>query len=108
MQTLCACHTCKQYADIDKFKVVWWLCGEALNYSAFTEAGWSDRTMKTELMHAYRLLRFIFMHQEPNCSIDLIYENEDLYYNILQEYEVIDFENDMGDTPWDPVWQRAL
>lgn len=82
-----------------------YLNGEAISF----EPEYFDTVdMHYELYHNYRLLRFIFLHQQNDCRIDLIQTtDEDHYWYVIKNYKEVDFTTDMNATPWARIWKRS-
>lgn len=104
IETVCACHTCKQFVDLDKMHA-YYLNGEAISF----EPEYFDTVdMQYELHYSYWLLRFIFLHQQNDCRIDLIQNtDEDHYFHVIKNYEGVDFAENMNDAPWERIWERS-
>lgn len=104
VRLICACHECKEFIDLNKVHLSY-LNGEAISF----EPEYFDTVdMHYELYHNYRLLRFIFLHQQNDCRIDLIQTtDEDHYFYVTKNYKEVDFTTDMNGTPWARIWKRS-
>ena len=101
---VCACHTCKEFVGLDRMHT-YYLYSEAIS---FKPEYFDTVDMHYELHHTYRLLRFMFLHQQNSCRIDLIKStDEDHYYYVIKNYNEVDYTTDMNDTPWAPIWKRS-
>lgn len=105
--TLCVCHKCKEYVDLDKSMVLSWLSGGAIR---FADEGWKDwKTWKYiyEIVHAHTALRFVFMH--PRCLLDLVYSSDedwDNYINVIKNYKEMTFAEPIEGKQWEHIWER--
>lgn len=90
--SICACHTCKKFVYLDKMHT-YWRDDKAISF----EPEYFDTVdIHYELYYAYLLLRFIFLHQQNECRIDLIPDTEeDRYFYVIKNYEEVAFIEEM-------------
>ena len=104
---LCVCHKCKEYVDLDKSLVYFWLTGEAIRVDDEALEGWDEWRYIYEMCYAWRALRFAFLHN--SCVLDIVFSHDedwDIYMEVVKNYKEICFSEDIKDMKDSYIWER--